>query len=261
LLPASGPVPDVAKNILDMRVYIDVPVGDLRVHGQDAIIETQGRAMLTAVSANSLSVEVTRGHMQGNYQSEAAPSQTYAVPVFLPEDPIPATTKSYVVCRQRPEPATLAMPYEIHPNCLFFAQASPSVEFMERGPVDSTDGQIDPVSGDRINGAERQYPWVASLPVLSFEDGYNVKVSGGDSLLVFTGAVGAGKGIWTQSPFSDIPDWNTQPGRGLRSVNGQTDIVSFAGSNSVNVRVHEEMDIEQQVIVVELQPKSLEELP
>jgi hypothetical protein len=261
LLPGTGQMPQLAGNILDLRICVAIPAGDLRVHGPEHIVETQGRAMLTASSPTTLTVEVTRGHLQGEWRTDAAPKQVLTVPVFLAGEPVPASTASYAICRQAPESERLQTSYEIHPNCLVFSQMSPDVTFMDRGPVQSTDGQVDPASGERINGAERRDPWSVYLPVLSFEDGYNVKVSGGDSLLVFTGTVGAGKGVWTESPFSDIPDWNTQPGRGLRSINGQTDSVSFSGSSTVNVRVHEELDNTQQVIVVELQPKSLEELP
>lgn len=260
LLPADGAVPAIARNILDMRVCVEIPVGDLRIHGQRRRIETQGQAMLTAVSPTALTVVVTRGHLDG--ETGAAPTQTYSVPVFIGRDVVPPATGSYAICAAAPVQETLATAYEVHPNCLLFHQPAPSVSFMERGPVNSNDAQIDPATGTRINGAVNRYPGAAYLPVLSFESGYNVNVSGADSLLAFTGTVGAGKGIWVGSPFHDLPNWNTQPGRGLRSINGQGEIVTFAGANSINVRVHEELDDEtnQQTIVVELQPKTSEEI-
>jgi hypothetical protein len=125
---------------------------------------------------------------------------------------------------------------------------------MLRGPVNSNDAQPNQAGG-RQDGKTRQYPWAASLPKLSFEDGFNVSVSGSDSSLVFTGTAGAGNGVWTVSPFADIPSWNTNPGRGLRSINGQTGAVMLEGSPSVNLSVHESVEASgQQVIYVDLQP-------
>lgn len=257
LLPNGTTIPDAAKNILDMRVHAMLDPGDFTIHGSGATAVSVARAFLTGMSSSSATVVVRSLPSRWMWDVDSVET-TYTIPVYVGRDAVPPPGEPYVVCAATPAAVTFDPPYEIHPDCLVIMQRSPSLWFMLRGPVSSTDAQ--PTAAGRIDGRVDPLPTAATLSKLSFEDGFNVSVSGSESSLVFTGNAGAGAGVWTVSPFNDVQAWNTRPGRGLRSINGQTGAIMLEGSPSVNLSVHESIEVSgQQVIYVDLQPLKVED--
>ena len=243
LLP-SGSMPSAAKDVLDVRVIVKLPAEDY-AYQVNGVAKDMCSAVLDSFSSSVATVSVTLPD---------GVRQQMSIPVYVGRDAGPAPGGSYVVIAKT-QPGVSAVDRRIHPDCLLFMQDAPTVTFMNRGSVSKIDARPGQ-HGGRQDGATGD-PTPVSLNPLSFEDGYNVSVSVVDGSLVFTGAAGAGAGVFTSSPYSDVASLATTPGKGLRSINGKTGDVVITGSDVVDVSVDYSMPSWQntKIITVTLQPK------
>ena len=140
-------------------------------------------------------------------------------------------------------PTATGLSYRIHPGCLVFQQTAPALR-MERWVSEQTPAMKLRLVFDNDQKIEGIPQWVASGDTgmasiegsLVLEDGQNVEVSGSSGNVVFTGAAGAGKGIWKDDP-RDISDasYNGYRGIGLRTINGHSGNVLIRGDRSVEI--------------------------
>jgi hypothetical protein len=242
LLPSGSSVPTVAANLLDMHVIVPLPAksyaSQLNGTGLDMCA-----AYLVSVTSSTVSVAAR--------MCDGSTIQVTAT-VYVGRDAVPAPGESYAVFAAQPASAS-GLSLQVHPDCLRFMQTAPQPTFMLRGNVMSDDATPDG-QGGRINGSTGA-PQPAVMSPLSFEDGNNVSVSVADDILVFTGASGAGTGQWTESPYVDTVMFPTSPGKGLRSINGQTGDVVLEGSEVVDVSVdYDDTLTDKRVLTVRLKP-------
>jgi hypothetical protein len=118
---------------------------------------------------------------------------------------------------------------EIHPDCLEFMQAPPSLVFEDRGAVSSIDG----ISG--VDGRVGNYvPISGSMDVVN---GHNTLVVMSGGVMTITGGAELGQGVYTSSPYSDSATAPISASQtvGLRSINGFTGGVQITGTPNISV--------------------------
>ena len=126
--------------------------------------------------------------------------------------------------------------YRIHPACLAFQQKAPTL-YIEG----STTGTPPIVTYPEDPDDEYMSPYLLDTDMIAWEDwlelenGHNVEVSGSSDSVVFTGAVGIGKGVFPAKPYVTDDDWSYKKGLGIRSINGLTGDVLILGERSVDV--------------------------
>lgn len=240
LLPSGSTVPELARQILDMRVIVTLPPMDYADNDEGVGIDMCFAELVSAGSA-ALGVDVTL--------SDASVVHV-DVPVYIGRDAQPAPGGSYAVCSA--SPANQVVSYQIHPDCVLVMQDAPELVFMDRGPVSKSDATVQP-DGSRTDGKTTS-PSPAALDPYAFADGCNVSVSVLDGALTFTGTPGGGSGVWTTSPFVDLSVLPDTPGKGLRSINGMTGDVILEGSSSVGITVAASGAGSSRVLTVRFKP-------
>ena len=240
LLPAGAEVPELAKQLLDMRVVVKLPPMDYP-DNDDSVGIDMCHAELVSANDAELGVDVTLPDASVVHVD---------VPVYIGRDAQPAPGGSYAVCSTAP--ASQVAGYRIHPDCVVVMQDAPELVFMDRGPVSKADAAAQP-DGSRTDGKTTSPSPVALDPYV-FADGCNVSVSVLDGALTFTGTPGGGAGVWTTSPFVDLSVLPNTPGKGLRSINGMTGDVILEGSSSVGITVAASGAGSSRVLTVRFKP-------
>jgi hypothetical protein len=144
-------------------------------------------------------------------------SEQVAVPVYVGIDTCP-TTNSYVIVS---EPVDYNGQHPLHPDCLLFLQEAPKLKVRTRTNVTKVDEAQTTIEnfGDAIK----------------FGNGHNVIVEGNGTKVTFSGGVGSGLGVYTESPYIDDDYDPEAQAEGLRSINGIVDSPIFTGAGSVLV--------------------------
>lgn len=219
-------MPDWFGNVKFMRITVVLPASqpvDLQMNG-DFI-----KATLVSISQTTAQVRVEC--TQYDYD------RLQSIPVFTGGIPV---GNSYLYT-EGALPTATGLSYRIHPGCLVFQQIAPALR-MERWLSEQT-----PAMKLRLNivdGDKEVHQWVGNTETgmasigssLVIEDGQNVEVSGSSGNVVFTGAAGAGKGIWKDDP-RDTSDasYNGHRGIGMRTINGHPGNVILRGDRSVEI--------------------------
>ena len=228
---------DALKNILDIRLVIQIPAGD-RYPGT-GIAGVAASQLMNAFSVVLTSIDETtatfmiRGRLNKTMQSDAGVFRSVSVPVLKGRDSTP-TVSSYVVV-DADNPPTWVSTNElvcVHPNALLFLQETPSIKFRDR-PCKSVTSD-DAVGNDTANYAlANDYV----LTPMAFADGFNVAVMAETGTIRFLCGSALGRGLYREPPYSDVDTYATAEPVGLRSINGLYGNVDINGTGSVLVNI------------------------
>ena len=216
LLPGVDAASGVPKLVLDMRILVLLPATN--VDEQD--------------SFNLYMSSLTTTEMTVNVVMNANTIDTLTVPCYIGRDSRPNIGQSYVILDEAVNDSTDPLwedaPLKIHPDCVLFRKARPKLYIHDRGAVSKTDN-VNGVDGRVTPGDMPAY----SMSTLSIENGHNIAVEYEDSAIRFTGGGGAGKGLYTIPPYSDLSTYELEPSHGLRSINGISGNVQMSGVGDV----------------------------
>lgn len=214
--------PSWFKSVKFMRVMVTLPAS------QPVTSELNGDyivATLKTLSASQATVHV----VCNTYGFE----EDVTVPVFTNSVP---TGNSYLYTDSA-LPTLSNLSYRIHPSCLVFQQTAPTLT------MEVHSGNENPVVQlEYSNGVVSQWIRADKIEELQIDrvlwlaNGHNVDVSGSSDTVIFTGAAGAGTGIWDIVPYStESTTFDGYRGKALRSINGKTGNVIIQGDLSVAV--------------------------
>lgn len=204
-IPGST-VPEALKHIKDARIVFELPANTYRQSGSNTL---QFYAELVSISPTKAVFHVVC--------TPFGVDANVTVPVNVGIFNVPMGN-SYVLVD---EPVTYTGSHMLHPDCLIFLQKAPKLSVADRTNVRSDDSYSSEVYGFG--------------PTIAFADGYNVSVSGNESMVVFNGGEGSGLGIWLTSPWIDVKDSTLRAAVGLRTINGKNGDVQINGSSSVGI--------------------------
>lgn len=243
-MPAAGTKPGWVDRILDLRLVVILPEADLdhmdRAAGHNESIVT---AQLESFDSSHARIKVL-----SPVYSEA---QDMTVPIYSGRDAVP-TTASYMVVEEDFSDSDSDCGLEVHPGCLVLLQEAPKLGFMTRNVVSSVDGRVDdsdPSRQTRIDGAD--YSDSVYYPT-KLDNGHNVEVYLAGESIVFNASPGAGLGVYTDPPYTDVHTYSVQPSRGLRSINGLSGTVMISSGPSVD----ESTSYEEPVITLRVAPSN-----
>jgi len=218
--------PDWYKDVKFMRIMVTLPAMQPVASSSngDHIVAT-----LTAITPTAATVKV----MCAIYgYTEEDPLIIDDIPVFTGGIP---TGNSYLYT-DTTLPTLSGLSCRIHPSCLAFQQRAPKLTI-----EGSTTGTPPNVMLEYGTGVVPQ--WIVADAIEAYEvddvlwltNGHNVEVSGSSDSVLFTGAPGAGKGMWETDPYTRAPSYNGYLGKALRSINGHSGIMLLQGDRSVDI--------------------------
>ena len=234
-LPNPAMYGAVSSAVRDMRIVVTLPVGDMMGTTNRHNI----RAFVKAIDALGATAEVV---VHCNQYSESVISMT--VPIVRLFSGVPATG-SWILWKPESlyrmtetdagwDSSTKTSNYEIHPDCLFFMQESPTLRF-----VYNTSVKVPP------GATTTTYP-MSGANVINLVGGYNTTATWNGSGVTFYAAENAGDGrlsISTESTTTVAPYVVTADvlkeyqGYGIRSINGLTDNVVIRAQGTTSVQM------------------------
>ena len=239
------------RNILDIHIVIEVPATDILYD-----MAVNGRSPIDRIQLGYGNTLWCYGEIFTAIESHGYNYMQIHPSVIIGRDSELPYYTSYILQEKSLEypGAQGGAGYDIQLRCCDIIQQAPELYMRERTLV-----QMD----------EAQAVVQRKELVTSFRNNHNVDLSFENNILRWNGAPGAGTGLWETQPYVDAPsNYSTQehpykeegypqlPAAGLRSINGERDII-FSGGPSIDVAVSTEDSAsnEGKDIVVTLIPK------
>lgn len=242
-MPNAAEKPWWADRILDMRLVITLPEAELDDQ-DEGLNEDLIKVYLKSFSPTTATISLLSPVLPADTEVE--------VPVYAGRDSMP-TSQSYIIVDSDFSDSESDCGTPVHPACFILLQRAPKLGFMTRTKVSSIDGtsdQSDSSGQSRIDGADYSDSTVYYPDRL--ENGNNVEIYVTGDSIVFSASPGAGTGVYTTPPYTDVQSYSVDPSRGLRSINGLSGTVMLANGPSVD----ESTSYDEPTITVRLAPSS-----
>jgi hypothetical protein len=132
-------------------------------------------------------------------------------------------------------PHLTGLSYRVHPSCLMVQQEAPLLRVETYNDTTPPKMQLKYEDGDISQWLA--YDIIESIldGILILNNGNNLEVSGSSDSIMFTGAVGAGTGVFAAPPYTKDSSFDAFRGKALRSINGKSGNVLISGQQSVAV--------------------------